>query len=440
MANPTSNFNWQMPTPTDLVTDLPADFEVFGQAVDSSMADLLGGTTGQVLAKNSNANMDFVWVAQDDSNAIQNAIVDAKGDLIAASANDTPARLAVGANGETLVADSSTSTGLRYNPQNALANPVINGGMDVWQRGTSIAGASSVSNYTVDRWIGFRAGSTFSRQTVSDSTNLPNIQYSCRIQRNSGTTGTSSIILQSNFETVNSIPFAGKTVTVSYYARVGANFSGTNFVASLFSGTGTDQVVLNGLTGQATVVTGSVTPTTTWQRFVLTGTVASTATQLAVDFYFIPSGTAGANDWVEVTGVQIDLGTYTASTAPTFRRAGGTLQGELSAAQRYYYRNTPGVVYGIQGDAIATSTTAGWASLRPPVRMRIAPSAVEWGNLAYQSYANNIVAPSAITVNSTTNTDMIRLDLTMTAVIAGHAGNLINNNNAAGYLGFSAEL
>jgi hypothetical protein len=65
MANPTSNFNWQMPTPTDLVTDLPADFEVFGQAVDSSMADLLGGTAGQILAKNSNTNMDFVWITND---------------------------------------------------------------------------------------------------------------------------------------------------------------------------------------------------------------------------------------------------------------------------------------------------------------------------------------------------------------------------------------
>jgi hypothetical protein len=65
LSNPTSNFNWQMPTPTDLVTDLPADFEVFGQAVDSSMADLLGGTTGQILAKNSNTNMDFVWITND---------------------------------------------------------------------------------------------------------------------------------------------------------------------------------------------------------------------------------------------------------------------------------------------------------------------------------------------------------------------------------------
>ena len=63
MSNPTTPFSWQMPTATDLVTDLPADFEVFGQAVATSMADLLGGTTGQVLAKNSNTDMDFVWTA-----------------------------------------------------------------------------------------------------------------------------------------------------------------------------------------------------------------------------------------------------------------------------------------------------------------------------------------------------------------------------------------
>jgi hypothetical protein len=103
-----------MPQSTDLVTDLPADFETFGQAVATSMADLLGGTTGQVLAKASNTDMDFSWVAQDDSNAIQNAIVDAKGDLIAASAADTPARLAVGTNNQVLTADSTTATGLKW--------------------------------------------------------------------------------------------------------------------------------------------------------------------------------------------------------------------------------------------------------------------------------------------------------------------------------------
>jgi hypothetical protein len=114
MANPTNPFSWQMPTSTDLVTDLPADFEVFGQAVATSMADLLGGTTGQVLSKTSNTDMDFTWVTTDDTNAIQNAIVDAKGDLIAATAADTPARLAVGTNGQVLTADSTAATGLKW--------------------------------------------------------------------------------------------------------------------------------------------------------------------------------------------------------------------------------------------------------------------------------------------------------------------------------------
>jgi hypothetical protein len=109
MSNPTSNFNWQMPTATDLVTDLPADFEVFGQAVDTSLADLKGGTTGQVLAKASGTDMDFTWTAIDPL-----VILDAKGDLITATAADTPARLAVGSNGQFLAADSTAATGLAW--------------------------------------------------------------------------------------------------------------------------------------------------------------------------------------------------------------------------------------------------------------------------------------------------------------------------------------
>ncbi len=73
MANPTTYFGWVMPTSTDLVTDLPADFNVFGQGVDTSMQDLLGGTTGQVLSKASNTNMDFTWIEQDDTTLSFNA-------------------------------------------------------------------------------------------------------------------------------------------------------------------------------------------------------------------------------------------------------------------------------------------------------------------------------------------------------------------------------
>lgn len=65
MSNPTTPFSWQMPTSTDLVTDLPADFEVFGQAVATSLADLLGGASGYILSKNSATDMDFVWIAND---------------------------------------------------------------------------------------------------------------------------------------------------------------------------------------------------------------------------------------------------------------------------------------------------------------------------------------------------------------------------------------
>jgi hypothetical protein len=137
MSNPTTPFSWQMPTATDLVTDLPADFEVFGQAVATSMADLLGGTSGQILAKNSNTDMDFVWIANDQGDitavtagtgisgggtsgavTITNSMateIAAKGDLIVGTGSATFDNLGVGTNGQVLTADSTVSpTGLKW--------------------------------------------------------------------------------------------------------------------------------------------------------------------------------------------------------------------------------------------------------------------------------------------------------------------------------------
>jgi hypothetical protein len=65
MTNPTTNFGWVMPSPTDLVTDLPADFEVFGQAVDTDFVDLLGGANGYILSKASATDLDFAWIPND---------------------------------------------------------------------------------------------------------------------------------------------------------------------------------------------------------------------------------------------------------------------------------------------------------------------------------------------------------------------------------------
>jgi len=114
MPTTTTNFGWTVPSDTDLVKDGAAAIRTALGGPDTSFVDLKGGTTGQVLSKASGTDLDFSWVAQDDSNAIQNAIVDAKGDLISATAADTPARLAVGTNGQVLTADSTTATGLKW--------------------------------------------------------------------------------------------------------------------------------------------------------------------------------------------------------------------------------------------------------------------------------------------------------------------------------------
>lgn len=105
----TTNFGWETPDDTDLVKDGAAAIRTALGGVDTSFVDLKGGTTGQVLTKASNTDLDYSWTAIDPL-----VILDAKGDLISATAADTPARLAVGTNGQVLTADSSTSTGLKW--------------------------------------------------------------------------------------------------------------------------------------------------------------------------------------------------------------------------------------------------------------------------------------------------------------------------------------
>jgi hypothetical protein len=109
MATTTTNFGWDIPQSTDLVKDGATAIAALGQDIDTAMVDLKGGTTGQVLAKASGTDLDFSWVAIDPL-----TILDAKGDLISATAPDTPARLAVGTNNQVLTVDSSTATGLKW--------------------------------------------------------------------------------------------------------------------------------------------------------------------------------------------------------------------------------------------------------------------------------------------------------------------------------------
>ena len=136
MAN-TTYFGWETPDDTDLVKDGAAAIRTLGQAIDTSMQDLEGGTSGQILSKNSNTDMDFVWINNDQGDitevqagtgisvasgtgpipVITNTVAtefDAKGDLVVGTGADTFDKLTVGANDTVLVADSSTATGLKW--------------------------------------------------------------------------------------------------------------------------------------------------------------------------------------------------------------------------------------------------------------------------------------------------------------------------------------
>jgi hypothetical protein len=132
MATTTTNFGWDIPQSTDLVKDGATAIAALGQDIDTALVDLKGGTTGQVLAKASGTDLDYSWVAIDPL-----VILDAKGDLITATAADTPARLAVGTNGQVLTADSTASTGLKWSTLTSGGMTLINTG------GTALSGATT---------------------------------------------------------------------------------------------------------------------------------------------------------------------------------------------------------------------------------------------------------------------------------------------------------
>ena len=318
-------------------------------------------------------------------------------------------------------------------------NALINGNMQTWQRGTSAAG--SYPTYLADRWMNYRsvAGSTFSRQSVNDTTNLPNFQYCQRLQRDSGNTSTAAIYNSQSIETVNSIPLVGGSVTVSFYARAGANFSAasSNMNLEVVYGTGTDQNVIAGFTGQTNSVATTKTLTTTWQRFTATGTVPSTATQLAVNLYFIPVGTAGAADYMEITGVQLEVGT---KATPYEMQI---YSDQLAQCQRYYQQiggnsSVGAAAYSMMGSGIAISTTTADIMVPLLVSMRTAPT-LNTSNTAIQVVSTNYAVTSFSSIGTTFNTVWIRT-VTGGVFVAGYGAIFSANNNTAGYISMSAEL
>ena len=322
-------------------------------------------------------------------------------------------------------------------------NGVLNSGMNIWQRGTSIAVAASSKTFTTDRWWAARggsvAGSTVSRQVTGDTTNLPFIQYCARVQRDSGNASTQFISFSQDFETVNSIPYSGRTVTLSFYARAGANFSSASSAlpVSVVTGTGTDQSLSSGYTGQTTAFSGTATLTTTWQRFTFTGAIGATATQIGLQPYYVPVGTAGANDYFEITGVQLEVGNQASPYSPN----AATIQGELAACQRYYWRSSTTNLYGSFATGLGQSATVGDFMVPLSVPMRVVPTSVDFSTLQVNTGAN-AYAVSALVINTnmaTTTTGAVTTT-NATGLNAGQFYLLRGANSASAYVGFSAEL
>lgn len=259
MAN-TTNFGWETPDDTDLVKDGAAAIRTLAGAIDTSLVDLKGGTTGQVLAKNSNTDMDFVWSA--DASGIPATIFDAKGDIIAASAADTAARLAVGANNTVLTADSSTATGLKWAAASSGAMIKITSGSFTGVTGVNIDNifSSTYKNYFVlvyDFGSSGNAGNTFL------------LQY-----RYSGTTDTSSLYYGSNYniERTNATQTAGYQATSSanlmpdiggggsymgiYFSKVGNTSESPKFYANYFSSANQDVGMSAGSLEESQTYTG----------------------------------------------------------------------------------------------------------------------------------------------------------------------------------------
>jgi hypothetical protein len=320
-------------------------------------------------------------------------------------------------------------------------NVIINGGFDVWQRGTTAAIPSSPStSYLADRWSGYRGttGSTQSRATAG----LDGFQYALRIQRDSGNTGTGVIFMNQSFETSVMAKLANKQVTLSFWARAGANYSssGLSFTARVVAGTGTEaNVIYTGVAGSTEPVATTVTLTTSWQRFTATGLIPSGSNGGGVYFFYAPTGTAGAADYVEITGVQLE---QNYQPTPFEQRPIGV---ELALCQRYYYRagGTAYFNHGWGGTDVGSTVNASlliWV----PIPMRSNTVSLTYANVASQpSGSGTIATPSAITVltdQSQATAGKITLSVVSSSLVAGGVMRLLNNNNSAGFLALDSEL
>ena len=397
-----------------------------------------------------------------------NSPLTAKGDLFGYST--TQARVPVGSDGETIVADSSTSTGLRYQATYAAGkNKVINGQMQIAQRGTTISGITTPT-YSLDRWeITPESIGTF---TASQDTQVPtgagfgnSLKLACTTADASPAAGDRLRIIQriegNNVQDLAYGSASAKTVTLSFWVR--SSKTGT-YILEFW----TRQSASN----KNICVAYTISAANTWQQVKIT-IAGDTATEIingtgaGFDLYWwlaagsnYTSGTLSTTWGTPVTanravgqvnfadsntaefyltGVQFEIG----AVATAFTNAGGTIQGELAACQRYYWRNTAGeTLAAMSGASGAGSTTEVDHAVVFPVPMRVRPTSLDYSALGTYDFVTTYTTGTYALIGARSGTQFasIRYTHPSGALTQYRPYQIIANSNAAAYIGLSAEL
>ena len=317
-------------------------------------------------------------------------------------------------------------------------NLIINGAMQVAQRGTSVTGVTANGYQTLDRWRLIASGATFdsSQQTLTlGQSDIPSqFKY---FQRFNVTSGGDNSGPQTRIEDVNR--FDGTEVTLSFYAK-GTN-PGGGHITVLF-----DQVFGSG--GSTTVsLSEDVTLTSSWQRFTITKTLGSlsgktvgTSSYLNIKFNQ-PSDDNTTDAWsIDFTGVQLEYG----SVATPFEHR--SYAEEYLACTRYCFQVTgegSGGFVGVGHASRAGSSTSGLCVTSLPTPMRAKPTVSIGTNVFadYGSSSTTLTATSTVYA-SANNTPTVWWKFTHSAVSesGGTGGVLYTNDASASFVRFDAEL
>lgn len=340
-----------------------------------------------------------------------------------------------------------TLTGLGAPPTLNFKNMLDGGDFTVnpFQRnipGLASAGviASAIANvvtYFADRFFGVGGASSAILFSKVADTSVPGFSSALKFQRQSANANTAVINMGQVLETADSVHLQGLPVTLSFWAKAGANYSGGNLNVQLFTGTGTNDTAANMVAGSwagsATPINTSQALTTTMTRYQFTGTIAATATQVGVLFGYTPVGTAGSDDSVTFHGLQLEVG----SSASAFEHRDA--QVELEICQRYAWvtaEPASGVVVGM--GACPTTTTAS-IYMATPVQMYKAPTlTVSAGS--FNVRPANAAASGTAAAGTTHTANAITVSVTsVTATTAGFATPLLGGAGS-GYIVASADF